>query len=123
MKNVTITLPENAVARARVAAAAQGMSLSKFVSELVLRELGQSQTAQLEALEQFLSGPGYPGISKNWRGREDLYAEREDELLRGHKPSRLRHRSGRTEKAAGHRGLAEKDDQEPYTGSQSAKPK
>lgn len=122
MKNVTITLPEGAVARARIAAAAQGVSLSKFVSELVLKELGQSQTAQLEALEPFLSGPGYPGISESWRGRENLYAEREDELLRGHKPSRLRHRSGRAGQAADHRGLAEKDDQEPYAGPQSAKP-
>ena len=33
-------------------------------------------------LRKFLAGPGYPGISKNWRGREALYAEREDELLR-----------------------------------------
>jgi hypothetical protein len=33
-------------------------------------------------LREFFNGPGYPGISKNWRGREALYAEREDELLR-----------------------------------------
>jgi hypothetical protein len=33
-------------------------------------------------LREFFVGPGYPGISKNWRGREALYAERENQLLR-----------------------------------------
>jgi hypothetical protein len=33
-------------------------------------------------LREFFVGPGYPGVSKNWRGREALYAERENQLLR-----------------------------------------
>jgi len=62
MKNVTITLSDDLARRARVAAAARDKSLSKFISELVEREVGENGNAQLEAIEQFLSGPGYPGI-------------------------------------------------------------
>jgi hypothetical protein len=47
---------------------------------------------RLEKLEYFLKGSGFPGISRNWRGREELYAEREDELLLRYERSRLRHR-------------------------------
>lgn len=82
MKNVTVTLDEALARRARVEAASRGKSLSKFIAELVERELGQDTSTQLAELETFFNGPGYPGISKNWRGREALYAEREDQLLR-----------------------------------------
>jgi hypothetical protein len=45
--------------------------------------------SDLEVIREFTKGPGYPGISKNWRGREELYAEREDELLRRYELARL----------------------------------
>jgi hypothetical protein len=122
MKNVTITLDEALAHRARIEAATRGKSLSKFIAELVEREVRQDPGAQLEKLEPFFKGPGYPGISKNWRGREALYAEREDELLRGHKPARLRGRSERARKATPSRGVADADDQEPYIGPKSTKP-
>jgi hypothetical protein len=56
MKNVTITLPEDIVARARVQAAKEGKSLSRFVSGLVERQVGRSMS-QREAVEAFLAGP------------------------------------------------------------------
>ena len=56
MKNVTLTLGEDVLARARVQAAKEGKSLSKFVGELVERRVGRRKT-QLEALDAWLSGP------------------------------------------------------------------
>jgi hypothetical protein len=120
MKNVTITLPDELAHHARVEAAQQDKSLSRFIADM-LAERCKGQSEQLAALDGFLKGPGYPGISKAWRGREALYAEREDELLRRYKSSRLRGRSRRAGEAAAHDGLAEADHQEPYTGAQPAK--
>lgn len=56
MKNITLTLQEDILARARVQAAKEGKSLSKFVSELVERRVGRGMT-QREALDAFLAGP------------------------------------------------------------------
>jgi hypothetical protein len=123
MKNVTITLDETVAARARVAAAVQGKSLSRFISELVERAIGNQPKAQLEALEKFLSGPGYPGISQNWQGREELYAEREDELLRRYEHSRVRGRSRRKGEAAAGLGFAEADGPRPDAGAKRPKSK
>jgi hypothetical protein len=39
MKNVTITLDENTAARARVKAAERSMSLSRYIGELLRKEL------------------------------------------------------------------------------------
>ena len=77
MRNVTITLEEALARQARIEAAARGLSLSKFIAGLVEREFHKDPTAQLAELETFFHGPGYPGISHGWRGREALYAERE----------------------------------------------
>ena len=84
MKNVTITLDDGLAIRARREAAAQGKSLSEFVGELIEREIGRKDSVDLKTIDEFLYGPGYPGVSKNWRGREALYAEREDELISPH---------------------------------------
>jgi len=43
MKNVTIALDEETAARARVRAAERGMSLSRFVGELLREHLRQSR--------------------------------------------------------------------------------
>ncbi|AWN44233.1 hypothetical protein [Methylobacterium durans] len=56
MKNVTVTMDEALLQRARVAAARDGKSLSKFVAEAVEQRVGRPLT-QIEALEQFLAGP------------------------------------------------------------------
>jgi Family of unknown function (DUF6364) len=92
MKKVTITLDDSIAARARVEAASRGRSLSKFVRELIEREIGRDEKTGPQAIEEFLKGPGYPGISRNWRGREELYAERENELVRRDEHSNLHDR-------------------------------
>ena len=92
MKNVTITLDDSIATRARVEAARRGKSLSRFVRELIEREIGRDEKSDLEAMEEFLKGPGYPGISRNWPGREELYAERENELLHRYERADLRDR-------------------------------
>ena len=56
MKNVTVTMDEPLMRRARVAAAREGKSLSRFVAETVARRVGQPMT-QREAIERFLAGP------------------------------------------------------------------
>ncbi len=89
MKTVTITLDNAIATRARVEAASRGQSLSKFVRELIEREIGRDTKSDLDVIRAFTRGPRYPGISRNWRGREELYAEREDELLRRYELARL----------------------------------
>jgi hypothetical protein len=124
MKNVTITLPDDLARGARIEAAKQDKSLSRFVADL-LAERCQPKPSREEALavlKEFWNGPGFPGVSKNWRGREALYAEREDELLRRYESSRLRGGSDRERKA----GFSERDsgsDYQPsHTGPEPAKP-
>ena len=82
MKKITITLADDIARRARVEAAKQDRSLSRFVTDLLTARRKAGQSDKLALLREFFDGPGYPGISKAWRGREVLYAEREDELLR-----------------------------------------
>jgi hypothetical protein len=123
MRNVTITLPDELFGRARVEAAKQDKSLSRFIADLLAERYGNAgQADKLAALWGFLDGPGYPGISKNWQGRETLYAEREDELLRRYQSSHLRNRSGRSRETAAGEGFSETDHQSSYTGSEPAKP-
>src|SRR5271170_8422478 len=113
MKNVTVTLPDDLAHRARVEAAKQDKSLSRFIADL-LNERCPAETGKLGALEEFFYGPGYPGISKAWRGREALYAEREEELLRRYESHRLRGGSGGADKAAAGEGFSGGDHQAPY---------
>jgi predicted CopG family antitoxin len=82
MKNVTITLEDDLVSRARVEAAKEGKSLSRFVSELVERRVGRKKT-QLEALQAFLAGPLMDLTDENGRApsRDEIY---DDALLRRH---------------------------------------
>ena len=64
MKNITITLDEDVAARARVAAAQQGKSLSRYVSNLVERSLGRP-VSQRDAVEAFLAGPPLPLLNED----------------------------------------------------------
>jgi hypothetical protein len=127
MRNVTITLPEELARRARVEAAKQDKSLSKFLADLLAERFDgagarSGDSDKLGVLREFFYGPGYAGISKAWRGREALYAEREDELLRRYDASRLRGRFGGAAQTASGKGFAGGDHQEPYSGPQPAKP-
>ena len=74
MKNLTITMDEAVLARARVVAAKQGKSLSRFVSELVERNIGRPMS-QKDALERFLSGPLLDLTDENGKAptRDQLY--------------------------------------------------
>lgn len=64
MKNVTVTMSETLLQRARVAAARDGKSLSKFVAEAVEQRVGRPMT-QREALDIFLSGPPLRVLDEN----------------------------------------------------------
>jgi hypothetical protein len=65
MKNVTITLDDAIASRTRVEAASRGQSLSKFVGELIEREIEpkvkveRKEMTDLEAIRDFLSGPEF----------------------------------------------------------------
>jgi hypothetical protein len=95
VKNVTITLDEDLAAWLRVEAAKAGKSVSRYIGDGLTEKRSREVNSQLEALEQFLSGPGYPGISKNLPSREEIYAER---LFRRHEHSPVRNRSERVGK-------------------------
>jgi hypothetical protein len=56
MKNVTVTMDETLLRRARVAAASEGKSLSRFIAETIERRVGRG-LSQKDAVELFLSGP------------------------------------------------------------------
>ena len=61
---------------------------------------------KLDVFMAFTRGTGYPGIGGYWRGRENLYAERDDELLRSYELTRLHGRFGRAEgNGSGHQSL------------------
>jgi len=54
VKNVTITLDEETAAWARVHAAEQDMSLSRFIGEMLRRQMRESREYQ-EAMQRYLS--------------------------------------------------------------------
>jgi hypothetical protein len=93
MKNVTITLGEDTAAWARVEAAKIGKSLSRYINDRLASDMhsvaqnDRKISAQREALDKFLSGPGWPGISDDLPSKEELYAER---LFHRHERTALR---------------------------------
>jgi hypothetical protein len=80
MKNVTITMDDAVLHRARVAAATEGKSLSKFIADTVAQRVGRPLT-QKEALDRFLAGPLLNLTDEKGRAptRDQIY---EDEDLR-----------------------------------------
>lgn len=74
MKNVTVTMDEGILKRARVAAAQEGKSLSRFIAETVERRIGE-RTSKKDALRQFLSGPLMDLTDENGKApsRDELY--------------------------------------------------
>jgi hypothetical protein len=73
MKNVTVTMDEGLLRKARVAAASEGKSLSRFIAETVERRVGRPLSQQ-EALERFLNGPLMDLTDENGRApsRDEL---------------------------------------------------
>jgi hypothetical protein len=95
MKNVTITLPDDLVRRARVEAAKADKSLSRWISKMVERELSGvgEQRAGLEAL---LDLPLLPLSEDGHLPPRSEYHTRE--ILRRHERDRLHPRSKRAAK-------------------------
>ena len=54
MKNITITLDDDTASQARVEAARQNVSLSRFVGELLQKELRESQQYN-EAMQRYFN--------------------------------------------------------------------
>ena len=75
MKNVTISLDEETLARARVEAAKQGKSLSRYVSETVEMHLGRKRT-QSEVVADMLRGPKWKLGGGPLPKRDEIYEER-----------------------------------------------
>jgi hypothetical protein len=94
MKNVTISLDEETAAWARVEAAKAGKSLSRYVGDILAQKRGAATDEQpWTVLKRFLDGPGYPGISQDLPTRDELYDDREEELVRRHEYPDLHARS------------------------------
>lgn len=74
MRSVTVSLDEQVVARARVEAARQGKSLSRFVTEVVTARLRPRMT-QSEVLAAFLAGPPVDLMNDEGRAptRDEIY--------------------------------------------------
>jgi predicted transcriptional regulator len=100
MKNVTITLDDEIATRVDAEAASRGKSVSKFVSELIEREIGpkdeitRKEMTGLEAIQEFLSGPDLASFGDKGRPatRQNINDERIDELVRRYERSNLRNR-------------------------------
>lgn len=54
MKNITITLDDDTAHRARVRAAERNVSLSRYIGEVVRKDIRESNTYQ-EAMQRYLS--------------------------------------------------------------------
>lgn len=65
-------LREDVAAWLKVEAAKAGQSMSAYVSTLLESQMGRG-SKQLDALEAFLSGPGYAGLAVNLPKRDDLH--------------------------------------------------
>jgi len=73
MKNITITLDEETARRVRVRAAEQDMSVSRYVGELVQRDLRHSREYE-EAMQRYLSR----GPFKELTGSPQRYPTRDE---------------------------------------------
>lgn len=73
MKNITVTLDEDTARRARVRAAERDMSLSRYLGELVRKDIRQSDEYQ-EAMRLWLSR----GPFKELTGPPQRYATRDE---------------------------------------------
>ncbi len=74
MGELTISLNEALVAKARIEAAKEGKTLSQFVSQLLEQRVGPPLT-QSEALELFLAGPPMHILDENGKAptRDEMH--------------------------------------------------
>ena len=75
MKNVTITLDEETAAWARVHAAEENISLSRFIGELLRRQMRESREYQ-DAMRSYLSRGSFEvlrGPAERYPAREELH--------------------------------------------------
>ncbi|MFD1300686.1 hypothetical protein ACFQ4G_03680 [Methylobacterium marchantiae] len=74
MRNVTVTMDESLLQRARIAAARDGERPSKFIAETVEQRVARS-FFQSQALERFLAGPPLHLLDENGRAptRDQIY--------------------------------------------------
>lgn len=75
MKNVTITLPEDILAKVRIEAATVGKSVSRFMAELAEERVRSKQSDPGSAMRQFLAGPLYDLTDENGKApsRDAIY--------------------------------------------------
>jgi hypothetical protein len=74
MKNVTVTLDEETFAKARVRAAERGMSLSRFMSELLARDLRHDDAYEAAYRGWLAARPfALKGPPQRYPKREELY--------------------------------------------------
>src|SRR5918911_2846262 len=115
MKNVTVTMEDALLRKARIAAAEEGKSLSKFIAETVERRVGR-QLTQLEALERFLAGPLWESGGGPLPSRDEIYAER----LHRHQRADLSPRQGFADEGGAGGSMAEGPGGAERGGDQSA---
>jgi hypothetical protein len=74
MKNVTVTMDEALLRKARIAAAEQGKRLSKFIAETMERRVGR-ELAPKDAIARFLTGPLMDLTDENGKAptRDEIY--------------------------------------------------
>jgi plasmid stability protein len=74
MKNLTVTLPDETYQHLRVAAAQQGKSMSRLVSELLETRIGRP-ISKIEAMRRFLDGPPLDLTDENGKAptRDQIY--------------------------------------------------
>ena len=111
MKNVTVTMEEGLLKKARVAAAQEGKSLSKFIAETIEKRVGRQRT-QLEALERFLGGPLWNSGGGPLPTRDETYAER----LHRHERADLSARQGLADESGASGYVAENSDRAERSG-------
>jgi len=79
MKNVTITLDADTIARARVHAAERNMSLSRYIGEVLRAELRNADEYE-RAMRGWLSAKPFPlkGPAERYPKRDELHAARKE---------------------------------------------
>jgi len=75
MKNVTITMPEQTLAKVRVEAAKAGKSVSRFMTDLAEARMERPKRDPAEAMRLFLAGPLYDLTDENGNAptRDQIY--------------------------------------------------
>ena len=102
METLTITLDDDIAARARDAAAREGKSLSGYVADVLGEKLPGAD--RLSPLDRILALPLMDLSNENGRmpSRDEIYAERTDQLLRRHqRPSISEGQQGDSEASDG----------------------